>query len=132
MQDWNAVLRTSQYAALLQEQASLNRDEAFEMAEDMVEQAAQTPDDSRVLDTVLHYLLEPVESMMGNREFAAAIEDFLSLLARALCYRQAGGSVPLHTAFQDGPVSAELLSRYLWAAWWLGVHAGIKEVRIHL
>jgi hypothetical protein len=129
-QDWNGVLRTSQYAALLQEKASLCRDEAFELADELVEEAAQTPDDARVLDTILHYLLEPVDSMMGSKEFAAAIDHFLLLLADALCSRQAG---PLPRAAPGAePISKEALSRYLWVAWWLGVHAGIKEVGIHL
>ena len=101
------------------------------MAEELVEEAAQTPDDARVLDTILHYLLEPVDSMMGSKEFAAAIDDFLSLLADALCSRQTTGSL-LHTAPGVEPISKEALSRYMWVAWWLGVHAGIKEVGIHL
>lgn len=130
-QDWNGVLRTSQYAALLQEKASLCRDEAFDLAEDLVEEAAQTPDDARVLDTILHYLLEPVDSMMGSKEFAAAIDHFLWLLADALYSRQMTGSLP-HAAPGAEPISKEALSRGLWVAWWLGVHAGIKEVGIHL
>jgi len=130
-QDWNEVLRTSQYAALLQEKASLCRDEAFDLAEGLVEEAAQTPDDARVLDTILHYLLEPVDSMMGSKEFAAAIDRFLWLLADALCSRQTAGS-PLHAALGPEPISKQALSRYLSVVWWLGVHAGIKEVGIHL
>jgi hypothetical protein len=130
-QDWNEVLRTSQYAALLQEKASLCRDEAFELAEGLVEEAAHTPDDAQVLDTILHYFLEPVDSMMGSKEFASAIDHFLSLLADALCSGQTTGSLP-YTAPGAEPISKEALRRYLWVAWWLGVHAGIKEVGIHL
>jgi len=128
--DWNAVLRTSHYAALLQEKAALCRDEAFELAEGLVEEAAQTPDDARVLDTILHYLLEPVDSMMSSKEFVTAVDDFLGLLADALWSRQTG-SLP-HAGPGAEPMSKEALSRYLWVAWWLGVHAGIKEVGIHL
>lgn len=129
-QEWDAVLRTSQYTALLQEKASLSRDEAVEMAEELVDEAAKTPDDAHVLDTILHYLLEPVDSMMSSKQFVAAIDDFLRLLADALCSRQSMESWP-HAAPEAEPISKEALSRYLWVAWWLGVHAGIKEVAIH-
>ena len=129
-QEWDAVLRTSQYSALLQEKASLYRDEASEMAEELVEEAARTPDDARVLDTILHYLLEPVDSMMSSKEFVTAIDEFIRLLADALGSRQTAEFSP-HIAPEAEPISKEALSRYLWVAWWLGVHAGIKEVSIH-
>ena len=128
-EQWDEIVRVSQCAALFQDKASLGEEEAKELAEALVVNAAQSEADTAALDTILHHLLEPDTSNVDKVLFDAAVQDFVKLMADTFYSKNAMEIPSLGIRPSEPRVYKEALTWYLRAAWWLGVEAGINEQR---
>lgn len=128
-EQWDEIVRVSRWATLFQEQAGLEQEGAKQLAESLVTNAGQSEYYTQMLDTVLHYLLEPVNSIVDNVELATAFHEFFWLMADTFYSRHAMEVPGLGIKPKEPRVYKELLSQYLQVVWWLGVFAGGREGR---
>lgn len=123
-EQWDEIYRISQWVKLFQDQVGLEQEEAKGLAEALVINAAQSEADTKVMDTVLHCLIETDKSMVDDVELAIAIHKFLWLMADTFYSRHAMNVPKLGIKPKEPRVYREILSQYLWVAYWIGVHTG--------
>lgn len=126
-EQWDEIIRVSLWAKTFQEQAGLQQEEAKELSESLVTNAAQSEVHTLIIDTVLHHLLEPVNSLEDNVELATAFYEFFWLMADTFYSRHAIESPSLGIKPKEPQIYREVLSQYIRVAWWLGFHIGISE-----